>query len=99
MIKSLKQTLAVAVAATALVSTASAQITPAFPSGVNQFTSPAFASKVASYSAALGDLYFDSDANVPSSVQTWTLGPVNLATVFGSNPFLAGGGSVKSIYL
>lgn len=99
MIKSLKQTLAVAVAATALVSTASAQITPAFPSGVNQFTAPAFASNVGTYQAALGDLYFDSAANVPSSVQTWTLGPVNLATVFGSNPFLAGGGSVKTIYL
>jgi len=98
MIKSLKYTLAVAVAA-GLVSTASSQITPAFPSGVNQFTAPAFASNVGTYSAALGDLYFDSAANVPSSVQTWTLGPVNLATVFGSNPFLAGGGSVKTIYL
>jgi hypothetical protein len=92
-----KTTLAATFAA-ALALTASAQITPPFPSGINTFAAPS-AANAASYAAGLGDLYFNSDANVPSVIQTWGNGPINLATVFGSNPWKPGGGSVKTIFI
>jgi type II secretory pathway pseudopilin PulG len=85
--------------AAALVSIASAQITPPLPSGVDTFNAPAFASNVAQYAADLGDLYFDSDVTVPSSIQTWTNGPVDLTSALGFNPWLPEGGSVKVIFL
>lgn len=97
MTTSLKVTFAATIAA-ALASVASAQITTPLPSGVNAFANPGPPNSV-QYQADLGDLYFDSDANVPSSIQTWTNGPVNLASVFGSNPFKAEGGTVKVIFL
>lgn len=85
--------------AVALVSISSAQITPPLPSGISTFAAPTYASNVAQYAADLGDLYFDSDVTVPSSIQTWANGPVDLAAVLGSDPFLAEGGSVKAIFL
>ncbi len=91
-----KTTLA-ALTAAALAITASAQITPGF-SSTNAFGAPS-ATNAALYTAQLGDLYFDSDANVPSAIQTWTDGPVNLAAALGSSPWLAAGGSVKVIFL
>lgn len=84
--------------AAALGSLASAQMIPPFPSGVNTFVDPGIPNNI-QYQADLGDLYFDSDATVPSSIQTWSNGPVNLTSVFGANPFKAGGGTVKTIFL
>lgn len=97
MTTSVKITLA-AVAA-ALVTSASAQIVPPLPTGVDNFSAPTFASNVAQYQADLGDLYFDSNANVPSSIQGWNDGPVDLASALGGSPWLAQGGSVKAIFL
>lgn len=91
-----------------LASVAGAQINPGFSSGVNAFSAPVYASNVGQYSADLGpgsaeNLYFDSDATVPSNIATnsngWTPGPVNLTNVLGSNPWLPAGGSVKVIFL
>ena len=91
-----KTTLAATFAA-ALALTASAQISPGF-APANLFAPPS-ATNDALYAAHLGDLYFDSDANVPSAIQTWSNGPVNLASVFGGTPWLAAGGTVKVIFL
>ena len=94
-----KYTLAAA-AALALATVASAQITPPFPSGINTFAAPFYGSNVAQYQADLGDLYFDSDATVPSSIQTWNAGPVNVsAALGGTSPWRPIGGSVKVIFL
>jgi hypothetical protein len=92
-------TLAAAIAALALVPIAQAQLSPPLPGGISTFAPPAYGANVAQYAADLGDLYFDSDVTVPSSIQTWNNGPVNLPSVFGSTPFLAAGGSVKVIFL
>lgn len=97
MTKSVKLTFAAALAAT-LATVSSAQITPPFGSGVNAFGDPGIPNNI-QYQADLGDLYFDSDATVPSSIQTWSDGPVNLATAFGGNPWKAEGGTVKTIFL
>lgn len=97
MTTSVKITLAALIAA-ALGSIASAQMTPPFPSGVNTFADPGIPNNI-QYAADLGDMYFDSDATVPSTIQTWSNGPVNLTTVFGANPFKAEGGTVKTIFL
>jgi hypothetical protein len=90
--------MAASLAAT-LVSIASAQITPALPGGISTFAAPTYASNVGQYAADLGDLYFDSDATVASSIQTWSNGPVDLASVLGGNPWLPAGGTVKVIML
>jgi hypothetical protein len=90
---------ALAAIAASLVSLAEAQLSPPLPSGISTFAAPTYASNVAQYQADLGDLYFDSNDTVPSSIQSWNIGPVNLASVYGSNPFLAAGGSVKVIFL
>jgi len=100
MITSAKYTLA-ALFAAALVSTASAQISPPFPSGVNTFSDGI---NKANYDAAFGpsgsNLYFDSDANVQGVISSsWAPGPLNLASIFGGNPFLAGGGAVTTIFI
>lgn len=97
-----------ALASIVLASVAGAQINPGFSSGTNTFAAPVYASNVTQYSADLGpgsaeNLYFDSDATVPSNIATnsngWTPGPVNLTNVLGSNPWLPAGGSVKVIFL
>lgn len=98
MTTSVKSTLAAGLAAT-LVSIASAQMVPPFADVPTAFSAPAYASNVGLYQTQLGDLYFDSDATVPSSIQAWNHGPVDLTTAFGANPFLASGGSVKAIFL
>lgn len=84
--------------AAALVSIASAQIVPPYPSGINTFTDPGPPNK-AQYQASLGDLYFDSDANVPSVIQTWNSGPVDFTAALGGNPFRPQGGSVKTLFI
>ena len=88
-----------AAAAAALVSTASAQIVPQLPGGIDYFAAPSYAANVAQYQADLGDLYFDSNATVPSSIQLWNDGPVDLASALGGNPWSSQGGSVKVIFL
>lgn len=98
MTTSVKSSLAAGIAAT-LVSIASAQMVPPFSDVPSAFTTPSYASNVALYQAQLGDLYFDSDANVPSSVQTWNHGPVDVAAALGGSPWKAEGGSVKAIFL
>jgi PEP-CTERM motif len=98
MTTSVKLTLA-AVLTAALAPLARAQIVPPLTPGPTTFGAPGYASNVSQYASDLGDLYFDSNLTVPSSIQTWSNGPVNLSTVFGSNPFLAGGGSIKTIFL
>lgn len=86
--------------AAALVSQTSAQLTPELPGGIQTFSTPSFASNIAQYQADLGDLYFDSDATVPSAtINAWSLGTPNLTTGFGSNPWLSVGGEVKVIFL
>jgi hypothetical protein len=98
MTTSVKATTLAATVAAALASVASAQLVPPLASGVNAFADPGPPNAM-QHAADLSDLYFDSNANVPSSVQTWSNGPVNLATVFGSNPFLAEGGTVTVLFL
>lgn len=88
-----------ALTAALLATSAYAQIAPPLPGGITTFAAPTYGSNVAQYQADLGDLYFDSDVTVPSSIQLWNNGPVNLASVYGSSPFLAAGGSVKVIFL
>ncbi len=86
--------------ASSLALSAGAQIAPPLPAGINTFATPVYAANVPSFLADLGDLYFDSDLTVPSAtINAWNNGPVNLAAAFGSNPFLALGGSVKVVFL
>ncbi|HEU5077813.1 MAG TPA: PEP-CTERM sorting domain-containing protein [Opitutaceae bacterium] len=93
----IKSTIAAAFAAT-LVSVASAQIVPPYPSGIETFADPGLPNRT-QFAADLGDLYFDSNANVPSSIQGWNAGPVNFTAALGGNPFLAEGGTVTTIFL
>jgi hypothetical protein len=86
-----------AVCLTALTLSATAQIVPD-PAGTNTFTA-ASAFNMASYQASLGSLYFDSNANVPSpAVNSWSF-VTQTSDVFTSSPWLAGGGTVKTIFL
>jgi hypothetical protein len=87
-----------AVIATALASVSSAQLTPGFPAGVNTFASPG-SPNTAQFATDLGDLYFDSEANVPSVIQTWNPGPVNFTAALGGNPFKPEGGTVETIFI
>ncbi|OAM88682.1 PEP-CTERM sorting domain-containing protein [Termitidicoccus mucosus] len=87
--------------AAGLAFTASAQISPSFPSGINLFSSPS-ATNVALYNAQFGsgaslflqNLYFDTTVTVPSVINTWTPGQANVSGLWE-----AGGGAVKAIYL
>lgn len=97
MTTTVKLTLAAALAAS-LLSVGSAQITPPFPTGVNAFTNPG-PPNMGQFAADLGDLYFNSTANVPSEIQTWNAGPVNFAAALGGNPFKPDGGAVQVIQL
>ena len=94
-----KTSILAATFAAALASVASAQITPD-PTGINTFASPMYFANVQNYSDSFGptsgpgnNLYFDSNATVNSTeISSWTLG-------LPSPTFLAGGGSVKTIFI
>jgi hypothetical protein len=101
--KTKTSTILAATFAAAMVSSVSAQILPN-PSGVNLFNNPLFIENVANYQAAFGNvgspngnLYIDSGANVtPPAIAGWNnLNPAPLPP----GTFLAGGGSVKVIFL
>jgi hypothetical protein len=99
--KTKTSTILAALIAAALASSASAQLAPD-PTGVNLFTVPSAANQ-ANYAADLGpgglNLYFASQANVPSAeVNTWT-NVTSTASISPSIPWLAGGGTVKTIFL
>ncbi len=96
MTTTVKLTLAATVAA-ALVSIASAQITTVFPT-TNVFADPG-PPNAGQFHTDLGDLYFNSSADVPSSIQTWHPGPVDFTAALGGNPFKADGGTVNVTYL
>jgi hypothetical protein len=93
----IKSTLAAAFAAS-LVSIASAQIVPPYPSGIQNFADPGLPNRT-QFAADLGDIYFDSNANVPSEIQGWNAGPVDFTAALGGNPFLAEGGTVSTIFI
>ncbi len=98
MTTSVKLTLAATFAA-ALTSLASAQIVPPYPAGVNLFADPG-PPTAGQYAAGLGDLYFASNADVPSVIQSWNSGPVNWDDpALGGNPFNPAGGSVRTIFV
>jgi len=86
-----------AMVASALVSIASAQITTPFPT-TNLFADPG-PPNAAQFHTDLGDLYFNSSADVPSSIQGWNPGPVDFTAALGGNPFEADGGTVNVTYL
>jgi hypothetical protein len=93
-------TLLIAAAATLAVS-ASAQITPD-PVGINTFAAPS-AFNTASYLAKFGpagmDIYYASQANLPSAqVATWTF-VTQTSDISPVIPWLAGGGTVKTIFM
>jgi hypothetical protein len=91
-----------AVTSIALAVSANAQIIPD-PVGVNTFTA-ASAFNTNSYAAKFGaggmGLYFASQSFAPSAtVNSWNF-VTQTSDIFGAtNPFLAGGGSVKTIFL
>lgn len=93
MTTTVKLTLAATLAAS-LLSVGSAQITTPFTAGVNTFTNPG-PPNMGQFAHDLGDLYFDSTANVPSEIQGWNPGPVNFNSALGGNPWKAEGGSVQ----
>lgn len=82
---------------------ANAQITTPFPSGINLFSAPVLGNNAANYHAAMGSYYFASNINVPGEISAglngWTSTSLNLAAALGGNPWLAGGGTVKAIFL
>ncbi len=89
--------------ASSLVLSAGAQIVPPFPAGVDAFVAPS-ATNAALWAptdgSALGDLYFDSEGNVPSAtISGWSSLPINLTTALGANPWNPLGGSVHVIFL
>jgi|GEM_PF-5968331 len=86
-----------ALLASALASIASAQITTPFPT-TNVFADPG-PPNAAQFQADLGDLYFNSSADVPSSIQSWNPGPVDFSAALGGDPFLAEGGTVNVTYI
>jgi hypothetical protein len=90
-----------AISSIALVVSANAQIIPD-PMGVNTFAA-ASAYNTNSYATKFGaggmNLYFASQAFAPSAtVNSWS-NVTQTSDIFTTSPFLAGGGSVKTIFL